>query len=502
MYVGGTCLTHFMQQFEPSECRVEVDNLDARDAVACAEKLLRHRRGAEVDELLVVARWADLHSDEPPPTETHQRFGDRLIQVGGDGTPPVREFSLAELAVDREQHPLGMRQVMSDTLDLVHRLPRCWVKVLELECDAWVARKIARLTHHLTQAQAELVDQAVAVMLGVQAIARVFTVVEAKVIEADPDGHAARIAAEATRRGVYLGRSSDAGLRTIFARIDAGDATWVDAMVDRVARILRCRGVVGTHDELRAQAFGWLARPAELLALLLESERDSAEHRQPDDAGAAEDAREPDDAGVPDPTEDEFRSRTTAFPEDLLERLTRIDPGKLRPDSVLHVHLHQGVLEGLLDGVARCEGLGPFLPEQLTDLLRGSDVTVAPVIDLADQISTNCYEHPESVKDRVFQIINGDYFPYAPSLSRHLDYDHVRPYDPDGPPGQTGIHNSGPLTRRHHRIKTHARGWAVRQPGPGIYVWRTPHGLYRLTNHEGTHRLTEDEGVGYFTEGD
>jgi hypothetical protein len=44
------------------------------------------------------------------------------------------------------------------------------------------------------------------------------------------------------------------------------------------------------------------------------------------------------------------------------------------------------------------------------------------------------------------------------------------------------------MTRFHHRIKTHGR-WQVVQPYPGVFVWRSPHGLMYLVDHTGTRRL-------------
>ncbi|MFN8136178.1 MAG: hypothetical protein U0R79_01180, partial [Propionicimonas sp.] len=261
-----------MDEFEERVERLEVDDLDAEAVLEHAGAMVLRQRAVEVDQLRLVAQWAVLHGQEPArePGVPRPPFAERLVQVGGEGTPKVLEFSMAELAVARRQHPLGCRQAVADTLDLIHRLPRCWARVEALECEVWLGRKIARLSHGLTQAQAEVVDAAVAPFLGAQAPGRVIELTEAKVIEADPDGYAARIEAEARRRCVHLGRSTDAGLRVIFARIDAGDATWVDAMVDRVARILAAQGQPGTDDELRAAAFGWLARPAELIRLLLD----------------------------------------------------------------------------------------------------------------------------------------------------------------------------------------------------------------------------------------
>jgi hypothetical protein len=48
------------------------------------------------------------------------------------------------------------------------------------------------------------------------------------------------------------------------------------------------------------------------------------------------------------------------------------------------------------------------------------------------------------------------------------------------------------MTTGHHRIKTHGR-WQVKQPFPGIYVWRDPHGAFYLVDHTGTRRLGRPE---------
>jgi len=229
---------------------------------------------------------------------------------------------------------------------------------------------------------------------------------------------------------------------------------------------------------------GWLARPAELLTLLLESQTgrrlDNPDHRQPDQPRRAVAA--------------------TAFPADLLDTLRTVDPAKLRPKATLYVHLHQAALTGHTTGqptgVARCEGLGPYALTQLSDLLGHTHLTVKPVIDLADQISVNAYEHPEHLKERVHLSRVGDYFPYATSTTRSADVAHPPPYQEDGPPGQAGTHNCGPLTRRHHRYKTH-HGFTARQTGPGTYVWATPHGHYLQVDHTGTHPIRPPLGRTY-----
>jgi hypothetical protein len=50
------------------------------------------------------------------------------------------------------------------------------------------------------------------------------------------------------------------------------------------------------------------------------------------------------------------------------------------------------------------------------------------------------------------------------------------------------VGNYGPLSTPHHRLKTFGR-WTVKQPFPGIYLWRDPHGAHYLVDHTGTRPL-------------
>ena len=123
-------------------------------------------------------------------------------------------------------------------------------------------------------------------------------------------------------------------------------------------------------------------------------------------------------------------------------------------------------------------------------------MTVRPVINLADQVAFDAYEVADALAERVHLRTPADAFPHANQVSRHLDHDHVEPFVP-GVPGQTGDHNLQPLGRTGHRAKTHA-GYRVRQLGPGTYVWRTPHHLYRLVDSHGTAVLPADVGDALF----
>jgi hypothetical protein len=459
-----------------------LDHMDAEATLALADTATRARRSAEVDDLLVVAHWADLHSDLPvhdPDLPAHAR--EKMIQPGGDGTPPMREFALAELSWARQTHHATTRAAIADILDLRHRLPATFAVMRALRCEPWVARKVAVISRHVSADRVGIVDRAVSAAITGESPATVLELARAKTVEADPDHEADRLEHERRRRYVALSRSDATGYRTVIARVTDGDALWVDAMVDRVADILSTRhGHDHNRDELRALAFGWLARPADLLRLLLE-------HTDADPAPADPAADDPE----PDP-------RPVWAPGHLRETLaglaalTTRQLASLRPKATVHVHLTEAALHAHT-GLARTEELGPMLLQRLADLLGHADVTLQPVRDLNARIRINEYEHPDRLRDHTWQVAGGDVFPYAPPGTRAVvDYDHPRPYERGGPPGQTGSHNSGPLRRTHHRWKTFG-GYRYRQAGPGRYLWQTPRGRYYLRDQTGTHPLEADD---------
>jgi hypothetical protein len=370
----------------------------------------------------------------------------------------------------RETHPATTRALVADGLDLVHRLPLTWAVVEAGGCEPWVARKVAVIARALLADQVVKVDRAVARAIAGHAPSTVLEIARAKVIEADPETHRAERERSRHQRYVSLSRSDEFGYRHLIARVSAGDAAWIDAMVDRVADILATTmGHDHNRDELRSIAMGWLARPADLLRLLLE-------HTDAETDG------EP--FWAPDHSADTL-AQLAAMPARRLARL--------RGRGRLFVHVTDDVLRSGI-GVARIEGVGPIDVRQLHEVLGHADVTVTPVLDLRMRRRVDAYEHPEVVKDHVWTQTGGDCFPFTPRTATRdgVDFDHAVPYDETGPPGQTGPHNSGPLRRRHHRTKTYG-GFTTRVAGPGRHLWRTPHGQAFLVDHTGTTRLTEEQ---------
>jgi len=97
----------------------------------------------------------------------------------------------------------------------------------------------------------------------------------------------------------------------------------------------------------------------------------------------------------------------------------------------------------------------------------------------------NAYEIPDRIREAVILRDHHCVFPNCTRPARSCDLDHITPYDPGGPPGQTSTDNLAPLCRRHHRAKTHSR-WRYESTSPGSYTWTTPSGTTVIRDHTGT----------------
>ena len=120
----------------------------------------------------------------------------------------------------------------------------------------------------LDAAQAEWVDAETTPYITTLPPKRFLDLVEAKIIEADPEAAEERARAKALARFVHAGRVDEHGLRTLVARAHAGDVTYLVAVLDRIAVILAQRGDDRPLDVLRAEALRVLGNPARALALL------------------------------------------------------------------------------------------------------------------------------------------------------------------------------------------------------------------------------------------
>ncbi len=315
----------------------------------------------------------------------------------------------------------------------------------------WIGRRTAEATRHLSVETAAVVDRRIAKYAHSLSWGRIEAIIHACWLECDPEAAAEADKAAQGSLGVWVkDQPSEPGIGEIFIRAEAPDAIWFDATVDRTADGLGLLGDSRGKDARRAAAVGILARPQAALDLF---------------ADVAE---------------------ATGQPTPQTARPPRVDTG---PDVTLYVHLtDEALVTG--QGVARVEQVGPVTIDRVRSWLGHTNVTVKPVIDLNDQIPVDAYEIPDRIREAIHLAIPVDCFPHATSTRRTGDIDHtiafVKP-DEGGPPGQTGLGKLGPITRFHHRVKTHGH-WQVVQPFTGVFVWRTPTGRYLLVDHTGTHQ--------------
>jgi hypothetical protein len=492
--------------------------LDAAATLAAAEVNEHALITAETRRLQIAAHWADLHPGDSV-AESRLPGAEHPVRLGGDGTPTVGDFAPAELGCVLRISDGSAGRLIGDALDLRHRLPKIWVAGLAGQVPAYQARHIARTTRHLTAAQAGRVDEQLAPSLGAVSWGRLQTLLEASIIAADPAGAQRLAAAAASERFVRLGRSSEHGLKLIIARATAGDAIWFKATIDRIADILTRQGDQDPVDVRRSKAIGILAQPAHALQLLCQHQDDQwdgpaepandaegpTEHE--DETGVEESEQDVEPADIDDEDVEPAAGQTASVEDDQPPASNPADatahrslqlipppfhPDRARPRAIIYIHLSEEAVRAG-SGIARVENLGPVLLRRIRMLLGDRcSISLKPVIDLpAGHIPVDSYEIPARLREQLQLRYPADVFPYAAAVSRRIDIDHTIPYlspDKGGPPGQTRIGNLGPHTRRHHRFKTHG-GWQVRQPEPGTWLWRSPHGRIYLVNATGTHPL-------------
>ncbi len=183
--------------------------------------------------------------------------------------------------------------------------------------------------------------------------------------------------------------------------------------------------------------------------------------------------------------------------------MVRVDPARLLPAATLYLHMSSDSFTRDRAGVARFEGVGPITPAQAIEVLGDHcRVRITPVIDVADQAPVDGYETPTRMREALHLRNPVCVFPWATNRSRARDAEHTIPYlspDDGGPPGQTNMANLAMIGRFPHRLKTHGR-WRLRQPTPGVFLWRSPHGWYFHVDHTGTHPIPKTVGDAAWTQ--
>ncbi|WP_182378226.1 HNH endonuclease signature motif containing protein [Nocardioides sp. WS12] len=413
----------------------ELVDMSAEQLLVFAEVEHAKRLDAERNILKAAYQWAVRHNpDALPPTDKRGR--ERAKPAGAVGTPLITEYAAAAFAARIQTSPYGAKKLIADSVDIHHRLPKLAEGVRDGSTRAGHARHVAQATRDLSPEQAAWVDGEVAESAdGRLAWSRFEALVEGKVAASAPELARLREEAAEKDRFVRLSRVNKHGIATLTVRDHVAALMSSDVAITAVAKALDDKMPGTTLMERRLAAFARMTNP---------------------------------DAHVD------------------------LDAGPIKPKVKINLHLY-GDQDGI-GSIARMEGHGPVTTAWVRQLIEhiAGQVRIAPVIDLAGQAPVDSYEIPSRLRDAVHLVHGGDIFPFAANTGRKVDIDHTLPYSQGG---ETRVGNLGPMTRTHHRIKTHA-GWEARQPFPGIVIWRDPYGAYYLVDQTGTRRVTSPTAGG------
>jgi len=439
---------------------------------------------AEVNLLVAATEFADVHSfTDAQALGIRSRGIERMVRLGGVGTPEVAEFAPAEFGAELEMSTYAAEQMMAAALDLRHRLPMTWTGVQMLLTKAWIGAKIAKMTRHMSRRAAKYVDEQVGAKAGQLTPGRLFSLVEAAIIKADPELANTRARQQRQTQGVFIGRSNDAGTKSAYIRAQVPTVVLFDAFVQRIAEALAILGDTDPVNELRVKAVRIMANPPQVMQLFADAAAAAATTataatQQETGESSGDDAPSGDPASFTKPGSEPVDSAT-------------VDPRRWLQPATLYIHLNQDCFTGVEDGVVRTEGHGPITIDQARRFLGHANVTIKPVLDLADAQPADGYEAPSRLWEQMFLRNPADVFPFGTHLGRRKDLDHTVSYvppDDGGPPGQTRSGNLGFLSRQHHRIKTHGRS-DVWQALEGVYVWRSGRGAIYVVDSKGTRKV-------------
>ncbi|WP_299058371.1 HNH endonuclease signature motif containing protein [uncultured Nocardioides sp.] len=427
-----------------------------QDPAALVAELRAVRRAEDAAAARVLALavdWAAMHPAESLASGALARGvrgAEGAFRPAGPGSPFVTEFCVADLAATMGVSTDAGRSYLREAMELAHRLPRTYARVMAGELPAWRARRVAAATTGLPPAGADWVDRHVshvAHKIGPAALERAVT---DAVTRFDPEA-ADRAGCDETTdpRGVWVGLDAPTTTATVdgtgqvvvevSATLDVADGIDLEtALAQHAAQQLAFGSTQGLGVR-RAHALGELARRR----LGLDFEDDDTPDGEP-------------------------RTARPTRRVEIVVHLSRaaVCAGGTGGNELVSVR-HRGTGEVLT-----------FAEQVRTWCNAAASVTVQPVIDLAGQVEIDGYAVPAHLERLVRLRDRHCVFPHCTRPATSCDLDHVRAYAAGG---TTCAANLAPLCRFHHRLKTHGR-WRYEVLDAGLFRWHDPWGQTYLVD--------------------
>ena len=248
------------------------DVSSAAELLAAARDRRRVADAAEAELLELACAWADAH----PPESIHDAASfhvpgtEHEEQIAGEGCPLVAEFCIAEFGAVLGMSTVSAKHLIGQALELRHRLPRLYRRVLNGGVPSWRARRVAEATIHahpaLSIEATGWVDKQIAPFAGRCGSAQVDRLVAKairrfgpEVLPVDPDDPCPE---GPDPRHVTVDREQVAygGTLRVEAERDIADAHDLDVAVGHRAETLKALGSTEGLGARRAKALGELVR--------------------------------------------------------------------------------------------------------------------------------------------------------------------------------------------------------------------------------------------------
>jgi hypothetical protein len=165
----------------------------------------------EIATVREIAEWAGQHvvADEADAATLIERGLDTGLPLAGPGAPLISDFAVMELSALLGRSLDSGRNYVGQVIELAHRLPKTWGRVLDGEVPVWKALRVADHTRLLAAEAAAFVDRQIAPFADGCSWAQVDRLVEEALVRFDPE------AAEERRREAQKHRHVDLGLDNI-----------------------------------------------------------------------------------------------------------------------------------------------------------------------------------------------------------------------------------------------------------------------------------------------
>ncbi len=99
----------------------------------------------------------------------------------------MAEFAAAELGAELQMSPHAAARLIGDALDLRHRLPKLWARILRGEVKPWIGRKTADPTRHVSFEAVASIDARISPRAHSLSWGRLEAIMEAAAIKAGPE---------------------------------------------------------------------------------------------------------------------------------------------------------------------------------------------------------------------------------------------------------------------------------------------------------------------------